>query len=208
MSELLARASPPKLLLSSASVVALTCALFALIRRLRTGKPQKPKAGSLQTAEDVGYVAAIAGGVENGSIEVDVEGLEGQYAYDVVVVGGGTGGCVVASRLSEDPNIRVLLLEAGQRSANSSSFPVGLTDGFTLRSGSVLPLSKIPGGYNRLLRGKHDYNFHTVEQKHAKGKKKYWPRGALFVASFMLSIKYLNRAVAAKLLGGCEPFAA
>ena len=34
-------------------------------------------------------------------------------AFDVVVVGGGTSGCVVAGRLSEDPSIRVLLIEEG-----------------------------------------------------------------------------------------------
>ena len=47
--------------------------------------------------------------------------------YDYIVVGAGTAGSVVAARLSEDPNVRVLVLEAGGEETNFSQAPLSVT---------------------------------------------------------------------------------
>ncbi|TFK27798.1 alcohol oxidase [Coprinopsis marcescibilis] len=80
--------------------------------------------------------------------------------YDIIIIGGGTAGCVLAARLSEDPSLRVLLLEAGQ-------------------SGRTLKETRIPVAYSLLFRTKHVHQLYTEAQDSANGKRKFWPRAKM-----------------------------
>ncbi|RZU32547.1 GMC family oxidoreductase [Blastococcus saxobsidens] len=83
--------------------------------------------------------------------------------YDVVVVGAGSAGSALAGRLSEDPSLRVLVLEAGG-------------------SDDVLEV-KIPAGLYKVWRTRHDWNYTTEEQPGLGGRTLFWPRGKLLGGS-------------------------
>ena len=78
--------------------------------------------------------------------------------YDYIVVGAGSAGCALASRLSEDPATRVLLLEAGPA---DRSFWIHL-----------------PIGYGKTMWSpKYNWCFHTDPDPNMNGRRIYWPRG-------------------------------
>jgi choline dehydrogenase len=84
--------------------------------------------------------------------------------FDYVVVGGGSGGCAVASRLTEDPNVSVCVLEAG--TSDNSVFihaPAGL-------------IAMMPTKYK-------NWGFKTVPQKGLSGRQGYQPRGKVLGGS-------------------------
>jgi choline dehydrogenase len=83
--------------------------------------------------------------------------------YDYVIVGAGSAGCVLASRLSENPDARVLLLEAG---------PPDTADEI-----------HIPAAVNLLFQTAYDWNYQTVPQDRAGGRSIYWPRGRVIGGS-------------------------
>ena len=84
--------------------------------------------------------------------------------YDYIIVGAGSAGCVVANRLSADPDCSVLLVEAGGRDRN--------------------PLFRLPMLMGRLFHSRIcNWSYHTEPVPALEGRSLYWPRGKVLGGS-------------------------
>jgi choline dehydrogenase len=92
---------------------------------------------------------------------------------DYIVVGAGSAGCVLAGRLTEDPSVRVLLLEAGGKDRS--------------------PDIKIPAAFPNQFHTKLDWDFATEPEPHVDGRSLYIPRGkSLGGSSSMNAMLYVR----------------
>ncbi|MBF2734835.1 MAG: GMC family oxidoreductase N-terminal domain-containing protein [Betaproteobacteria bacterium AqS2] len=82
--------------------------------------------------------------------------MSAEQAFDYVIAGGGTAGCVLANRLSADPACRVLLLEAGGADSHY--------------------LIHMPVGFAKMTAGPYTWGYRSVPQRHGNGREILLPQ--------------------------------
>ncbi|MBO0679694.1 GMC family oxidoreductase N-terminal domain-containing protein [Mycolicibacterium sp. S2-37] len=96
---------------------------------------------------------------------------------DYIVVGTGSAGSVVANRLSADPRVRVVVLEAGPPDRDK--------------------YVHIPAAFSKLFRTELDWDYRTEPQKELAGRELYWPRGRMVGGSSSMNAMMWVRGFAA-----------
>jgi choline dehydrogenase len=107
--------------------------------------------------------AMVLGAAAASPGDVFAQNLPPPTDVDFIVVGAGSAGCVLANRLSADPDTRVLLVEAGGKGAN--------------------PAIQRPGQWTTLLGSDVDWGYRTEEEPGLDGRSLDWPRGRVLGGS-------------------------
>lgn len=95
--------------------------------------------------------------------------------YDYVIVGGGSAGCVMANRLSENPDASVLLLEAGGRDTN--------------------PYIHMPVGFAKMTTGPLTWGLVTAPQKHAGNREIPYAQARVLGGGSSINAEIFTRGV-------------
>lgn len=94
--------------------------------------------------------------------------------FDYIIVGAGSAGCVLAYRLTENPQASVLLLEAGQPDKKQEI--------------------RIPAAWPKLLKSEVDWAYETEPQARLNNRKLFWPRGKTLGGSSSTNALIYSRA--------------
>ncbi len=96
--------------------------------------------------------------------------------FDYIIIGAGSAGCVLANRLSEDPDARVLLIEAGPRDRH--------------------PFIHMPAGLAKLVGRKGvNWDYDTAPEPHLDNRVLWWPRGRVLGGSSSINAMCYIRGV-------------
>ena len=93
--------------------------------------------------------------------------------YDYIIVGGGSAGCVIAARLSENPDVKVLLLEAGGSDRNF--------------------LFHWPAGFAKMTKGIASWGWSTVPQKHLQNRVLRFTQAKVIGGGSSINAQLYNR---------------
>ena len=97
-------------------------------------------------------------------------------SYDYVIAGGGTAGCVLAGRLTEDPGTRVLLIEAGR--------------------GDFHPYIHVPAGFAKLTTGPYQWGFSSAPQRSCDDRVIPLPQGKVLGGGGSINAQVFTRGIA------------
>ena len=96
--------------------------------------------------------------------------------FDIIIIGAGSAGSILSSKLSEKKNLKILILEAGPKDYH--------------------PMIKIPLGYGMTFYDKKiNWNFYSTPQVHLNSRDLYVPRGKVVGGSGSINAMVYTRGL-------------